>query len=93
MGTEAAQAQWLEEKVEGWRALVAIMARVAGNHPQSASMVLQKSLHQEWALMQRVTLDIGTAFQPVEDVMRATFLPDLLQYPRESGHRSASQAG
>ena len=33
---EAAQAWWLEEKVEGWQSLVAIMDEVESNHPQTA---------------------------------------------------------
>ena len=36
VGTEAAQAQWLEEKVEEWRALVDIMAGVTGKHLQTS---------------------------------------------------------
>ena len=33
IGTEAVQARWLEENVESWRSLVAIMDEVAGKHP------------------------------------------------------------
>ena len=46
VGTEAAHDQWLEEGMEGWRALVAIMAEVAVNFPQAAYMSLQKSLQK-----------------------------------------------
>ena len=45
---EAAQAWWLEEKLEGWLDLMAIMARLASKHPQTAYAGLQKSLQQEW---------------------------------------------
>ena len=36
IGTEAVQARWLKEKVEGWRALVTIIAGVEGKHPQTS---------------------------------------------------------
>ena len=32
MGKEVVQDWWLEEKVEGWKALVVIMAGVEGKH-------------------------------------------------------------
>ena len=69
LGEEEAQARWFEDKVEVWQDLVVIMARVAGQHPQTAYVDLQKSLQQEWDFVQHVTPGIGPAFQPVEDDM------------------------
>ena len=40
---------------------------------------LQKYLQQDWSFVQRVTPDIGMAFQVVEDSLRDIFLPDLFQ--------------
>ena len=65
--------------MEGLRASVAIMDGVAGNHPHTAYMDLQKSLHQEWDFVQHVTLEIEMAFQPIEDALRNAFLPDLFK--------------
>ena len=48
-------------------------------HPQTAYAGLQKSLQQDWSFVQRVTLDIGNAFQAVEDELRETLLPVLFQ--------------
>ena len=42
--TEAAQARWLEEKVEGWRTLGVIMDGVAVRHPKTSYAGLQESL-------------------------------------------------
>ena len=56
MGTEAEQAQWLEDKVERWQSLVAIMSGVSGKHPQTTYVGLHKSLQKEWNFVQRVTL-------------------------------------
>ena len=53
--------------------------RVSHKHLQSAYIGLQKSLQQEWALVQRVTSDIGDAFGPVEKYLQDTFMPDLFQ--------------
>ena len=51
VGMEAAQARWLEERVEGWRALVTIMDGVAGNYPHTAYVGLKKFLQQECYLV------------------------------------------
>ena len=79
VGTETAQAWWFEEKVVGGQYLVSILAGVAHWPPQTAYAVLQKYLHQEWDFVQCATPDIGMAFQPVEDELQDTFLPDLFQ--------------
>ena len=76
---EAVQAQWLEEKVEGWSASVAIMSGVAVKHPQTDYTGLKKSLQKEWNIVQRVTLDKGTVLQPIEDALRDAFLPALFK--------------
>ena len=60
-----AESRWLAEKIMGWEESVEILAGVSCNHPQSSFAGLQKSLHKEWAFMQRVTLGIGDTFGPV----------------------------
>ena len=47
VGTETAQARWLEEKVEGCRYLVTNLAGVVRRHPQTAYTGLHKSLLKE----------------------------------------------
>ena len=42
----AAEREWLEEKVQGWKEPVAILAGVALKHPQSAYSGQQHSLQQ-----------------------------------------------
>ena len=65
--------------MEVWQDSVSTLAEVARQHPQTAYMGLQKSLRQEWAFVQCVTLDTGIAFQMIEDVLQYIFLPDLFQ--------------
>ena len=48
-------------------------------HPQPAYAGLQKSLHQEWAFVQRVTPGIGVTIGPVEKALRETFVPALFE--------------
>ena len=79
MGTEAAQDRWMEEKLEGWKSLVAIIAVVVGKHPQTTYAGLQKSLQQEWDFVQHVTPYIGTSLHTMEDSLRDAFLLDLFK--------------
>ena len=65
--------------MEGWRALVVIMAGVAGKHPQTAYSVMQNSLQKEWDFVQSVAPDIGTTFHSVEDVLCGAFLPAIFK--------------
>ena len=79
VGTDAVQAWWIEVKVEGWRYLVDIMAGVACKHPYSAYAGIQKSLHQGRAFFQRVTPNIGKAFQTVKHALQEAFLTALFR--------------
>ena len=65
--------------MEGWAESVYTLARVARKHLQSAYAGLQKSIQQEWAFVQRVTLGIGDTFGPVEEEITTTFLPALFE--------------
>ena len=77
LGDAVAEREWLEEKVQGWKELVAILAGVSLKHPQSAYAGLQKSLQQEWAFVQRATPGVGAAFSPVEEALCEVFVPSL----------------
>ena len=77
LGDIAAEREWLEKKVQGWKESVQILAGVALKHPQSAYAGLQKSLQQEWAFVQRVSPGVGAALGPVEDALQEVFVPDL----------------
>ena len=52
---------------------------VARKHLQFAYTVLQNSLQQEWAFLQRVTPGISNAFRPVEEDIAKAFLPALFE--------------
>ena len=62
--------------------LVAVMSRVAVNHPKTAYTGLHKSLHQEWSFVQHVTPDIGMLLQTIEDALRNVLLPSLFKWSK-----------
>ena len=49
--------------------LVKVLAGVAHQNLQTSYAGLQKSLHQEWSIVQHVTLHIVGAFHPVEEAL------------------------
>ena len=59
--------------MEVWRDSVATLAGVERRHLQTVFASLKKPLQQEWAFVQRVSPDIGMAFQAVECAF-----PDIL---------------
>ena len=79
IGESEAEKRWLARKVTGWAESVETLAGVYRKHRQSAYAGLQKSLQQEWAFVQRVTLGIGNAFGPKEMAMKETFVPALFE--------------
>ena len=79
VGSKAAQDLWMGYKMEIWRDSVATLDGLALWHQHTAYAGLQKSLQKEWAFVQRVTPDIGMAFQAVEDLLWEIFLLALFQ--------------
>ena len=73
VGDKAAEDSWLVEKVQDWAESVKTLVGVTFKHRQSAFAVLQKSLQQEWAFVQRVIPGIREAFVPVEKMLRKNF--------------------
>ena len=70
---------WLLEKVEVWKDMVDVLSGVALRHPQTAYVVMKKSLHQVWDLVQRATLHIGEVFHLVVEALDKYFLPALFK--------------
>jgi hypothetical protein len=68
---------WLEEKVQFWTAAICEITSTSKNFPQSAYSGLQKSLQQEWKLVQRVFKDGRASFTAVEEALSQAFLPSL----------------
>ena len=84
IGDKEAEGRWLAEKIKGWAESVEILAGASCKHPQSAYAGLQKSLKQEWAFVQRLTLGVGNSFGPVEKALKKTFVPAFFEVLRES---------
>ena len=79
IGDREVEKKWLAGKITGWAESLETLTGVCHKHPQSAYAGLQKSLHQEWAFVQRVNLGIGDAFVPMEKALWETFVPALLE--------------
>ena len=67
------------DKITGWADYVETLVGVSRKHPQYAYSELQKSLQQEWAFVQRVTLGIGNTFGPMEKALKENFVPTLFK--------------
>ena len=89
VGMEATQAQWVEDKVEAWRSFVGIISGVACKQPQTSYAVLHKCMQKKWYFVQRVTLYIEKAFQPVEDALQEALLLALFRGATSQINRKA----
>ena len=69
----------MADKITGWAESMETLSGFSCNNPQSAYAGLQKSLHQEWEFVQRVTPGIGDAFGLVEKTLRENFVPALFE--------------
>jgi hypothetical protein len=78
VGTEAAEAQWVDPQIQQWIEGVHCLAAAARRYPQTAYAGLLQSLQAEWQYLQRVTPDIAPAFAPLEAAIATVFLPALL---------------
>ena len=59
VGVQYLEKERLSEKITGWMDLVEVLARLELQHLQTDYDGLQKSFHQEWAFIQRVTPNMG----------------------------------
>jgi hypothetical protein len=66
IGEKEEQDEWMQELTLKWTAVIKELARVAKLYLQSAYTGLNKSLQQEWQLVQRVCNRISGFFTGVE---------------------------
>lgn len=78
VGTAATENVWLEPKIQQWVRGIESLAKVAKRYPQTAYAGLTKAHQSEWQYLQRVTPANSDLFQPLEDAIRNTFIPNLL---------------
>ncbi len=68
----------MREKTAKWKEALIALSRAAKSVPQSAYIVLQKSLQAEWQFVQRVVKGIDDEFEDIASEMSNRFLPALL---------------
>jgi hypothetical protein len=78
VGSGAAEANWIDPKIEEWIAGVITLSKVAIRYPQTAYAGLAFSLQAEWQYVQRVTPHLDEAFAPLELAIAQIFIPALL---------------
>ena len=66
-----------------WTAAVELLSKLATRWPQSVYAGFTFCLQNEWQYVQRVLTDVGTAFEPLERMIRTKFLPALIGIPSD----------
>ena len=76
---QVAKVTCLKLEVDGWAVSVQTLSGVDFRHLQKSYAVLQKSLQQEWAFVQRFTPNTGDTFGSVEGALQDSFLQAFFQ--------------
>ena len=78
IGAECVMRSWLEPKIQKWVEAIKVMGHAAKRYPQTAYAGMTRSLMCEWQYLQRVLPGVSDAFEPIEEVLRCRFIPQLL---------------
>ena len=78
IGTQEFCKKFLEDRVKVWSAEILLLARIAESQPHAAFSAFTHGLSSKWRFVFRTVPGIAEFLQPLEDVIRCTFLPVLL---------------
>ena len=82
-GCKECKDAWLTDSCNKWAAAVGTLAKLADRLPQTAYSGLNFVLQNQWQYVQRVILDTGAFFEPVERALRQEFIPALMGLPKD----------
>ena len=68
----------MDDKVREWSAEVLLLAKIGKSQPHAAYSALTHGLSSRWRYVFRTMPNISVLLQPLEDVIRCTFLPAVL---------------
>ena len=68
----------MDDKVREWSAEVLLLAKIGEIQPHAAYSALTHGLSSWWRYIFRTMPNISVLLQPLEDVIRCTFLPAVL---------------
>ena len=74
VGTESFKREYVGKKVAHWVAAVKSLAEIAATEPHAAYAAFTHALQCQWTFLSRVMPDTHTLFQPLEDVIRRSFI-------------------
>ena len=78
IGSKSFKEKYVKKKVDGWIEDVKQLSKIAKEEPQIAHSAYTKAMCMRWSFAQRTIADIGHLFQPLEDVIRAEFIPAIV---------------
>ena len=78
VGSEMGKSTFTLKKIHEWEECLFRLSSVAKTQPQAALIALTKSLQCEWNFLHRVVADTTNVFEPIEKMLRETFIPALL---------------
>jgi hypothetical protein len=70
--------KYVEDKVQSWAKELEMLAQIAQASPQAAHSAFVHGMRHKWTFLQRTLPNISEKFQPLEDIIRAKFIPSLL---------------
>ena len=70
--------KFMDDKVREWSAEVLLLAKIGENQPHAAYSALTHGLSSRWRYVFRTMPNISVLSQPLEDVIRCTFLLAVL---------------
>ena len=79
IGSSSFKQSYIKLKVDGWIHAVKKLAGIAATQPHAAYAAFTHCLQGQWTFLSRAMSDISDMFKPLEDVIRADFLPALLR--------------
>ena len=78
IGTQEYIRKFMDDKVSEWSAEVLLLAKIGESQPHAAYSALTHGLSSRWRYVFRTVPNISVLLQPLEDVIRCTFLPVVL---------------
>ena len=79
IGTPGFKAQFIEKKVLSWIASVKRISQIATTQPHAAFVIFTHCLQRQWTFVSRSVPAISLLLQPLENEIRLSFIPSLLQ--------------
>ena len=79
VGNTEFKKNYVKRKVDNWILAVKKLAEVAATQPHAAFAAFTQSLQGQWTFLTRAMPDVCHLFQPLEDMIRFTFISSLFK--------------